>query len=481
MQMGGRPVSDGEALRNAGETHRAIGSATVARSGLLCWTGPQCAQVDPAETCVLLNGLFSDDETARRTNSNGDGCLRPTFNEWLERLNSDVTQFCRRQKLLLPKLALWPRGSVFAACLTHDVDHLHDRELFGLLADANHLRRMMFEAESGSVSKCLSRMRRAVMRPKDPMREFKAILTLERRRGWRSTFYLLDDRYWARYGSRYRLNDPRLRRITDALRAEGCELGVHGSYYAFADEKWFCSAAERFERVFGFRPAGVRNHYLRFALPETWRAQARAGFAYDATVGSNTTVGPCGGLALPFFGFDPQANASLDILELPLTIMDATLFGHLKLDPVAAFDLGCKIVGEIRAHRGLATLLWHPNYFDEPEFEDWECVYSSMLDLLAREGALVLPAAEIAHWWRARAGAKFLTIGWGPNWWTGSLEVSEAIEGLAVEIETGPTTDTVSVKGAPAEVERGVGRIQIRFQRLTPKDRVLISVGKINS
>ena len=58
---------------------------------------------------------------------------------------------------------------------------------------------------------------------------------------------------------------------------------MHGGCYHFNNAALYRESIEAVERHFGVRPCGIRNHLLRFSGADTWRAQAEAGFAYDAT------------------------------------------------------------------------------------------------------------------------------------------------------------------------------------------------------
>jgi hypothetical protein len=212
----------------------------------------------------------------------------------------------------------WPKGARFGLFLSHDIDQIYDRELFRILADINHLRRRLFQGETGNAPRTCCRIARALFRPKRTLLDFETILNIEKRHRFRSTFFLLHDRYWARQGARFSFADPEIQEIGRVAVAAGCELGVHGGYYRFNDAAKYRESREAVGSVFGVEPAGIRNHLLRFSYPETWRAQQEAGFDYDATYGYRSVPGARAGLALPFFPYDAEREQSLTILELPL-------------------------------------------------------------------------------------------------------------------------------------------------------------------
>lgn len=338
-----------------------------------------------------------------------------------------------------PQLSLirWPQGLPFALFLSHDIDQIHDRELFRILADINHVRRRAGEGEPGNTPLALRRICRALFRPKPAERDFETLLDIEGRQGFRSSFYLLHDPYWRRNGPRYSFRSPAIRRIAHLIQKGGGELGVHGGYYRFNNAAAYRESREAVYEAFGVVPVGIRNHHLKFSYPETWRAQEAAGFAYDSTYGYPERLGSRAGLPFPFFPAVPTATSfslttdpkpratnfksqsadsgrqtpasinselsTLNLLELPLTVMDTTLFRYLGLSGEAALEAAWATVESVVKIGGLVTLLWHNNYFNEPEYWDWQMVYEELLKRLAPLRPWCATGQEINNWWRARA------------------------------------------------------------------------------
>jgi len=299
---------------------------------------------------------------------------------------------------------LWPGDAPFALFLSHDVDEVHDRGFYRTLGAVNHLGRVLAGRERGDARACSRRILRAAFSPKDPRRQFERILNIEAAFGWRSTFFFLEGYRWSRYGSRYRLDDPRVRALAAMVLEAGCEIGVHGAYHDFNNPVGYRRSADRIEAVFGVRPIGIRNHFLRFSFPETWKAQADAGFVYDATFGWNDRVGPRDDRWQPFEAHGPENGGGLGLVVLPLTVMDVTLFRRLRLDKAGALACLDDVFARAAAAGGLVTLLWHNNYFDEPEYAEWEEVYAEALRRAAGYRPYCATGAEIAAWWRTHAG-----------------------------------------------------------------------------
>lgn len=305
----------------------------------------------------------------------------------------------------------WPENRRFCLFLSHDIDQIHDRELFRVLADLNHVRRMITQGEKGNVNLALRRVGRAMFSPQPAEQGFRTILEIEARYGFRSTFFVLHDPYWSRNGPRYRLECPELRRILDLIREVGGEIGIHGGYSRFNNGALYKESREAIRNLFGVDAVGIRNHLLRFSYPETWRAQEAAGFEYDATYCYPDRLGIREGHTVPFFPVDPDTGKALDLLVLPLTVMDVTLFRKLGLDGSQALEAAWTAVQPVIQAGGVVSLLWHNNFFNEPEYHEWQWVYEQLLERLAALKPWCATGAEIATWWRAEGGAQRLDVG----------------------------------------------------------------------
>lgn len=292
-----------------------------------------------------------------------------------------------------------------ALFLSHDVDQIHDRGVYRTLGDVNHLRRVLAGNEAGDAGECARRIARSLFNPKDLRRQFESILRIEEAHGWRSTFFFLEGARWSPYGARYSLEDQRVRDLGSTLLGAGCEIGVHGGWYDLDDAEGYRRSADRGENAFGVRPTGIRNHFLRFTGVATWKAQREAGFEYDSTWGWTDRIGHRDGRMHPFEPVDPESEKSLGLVVLPLSVMDTALFRGGRLAGAAAVEAVVSVALETARAGGLLTLLWHNNYFDEPEYSGWQETYREVLRRLAELRPWCATGSEIVSWWRsAREG-----------------------------------------------------------------------------
>jgi hypothetical protein len=90
---------------------------------------------------------------------------------------------------------------------------------------------------------------------------------------------------------------------------------------------------------------------------------AKAGFKYDTTFGYNDMVGFRNGICHPFKPFNLNSNKEIDILEIPLIIMDGALFNSVKSFG-EAWEIANRLINTVEKYNGVITLVWHNNNFN---------------------------------------------------------------------------------------------------------------------
>jgi len=336
---------------------------------------------------------------------------RPLVNLAAAELARRIETWCAARGITAEPLARWKDGARFAVVLSHDVDDITAvsmTEAWRLLGRAR-------SPLSYAFRRSLAQMARAWRRgaaTDDPYWRFEQWTAEEERHGFRSTFFVFPPRpaHPHQFDPNYRLEDTirfegRMQPFADVLRAlggRGFEVGLHASYRSYQSAEQLASEKAQIERATDLAVTGIRQHFLRFDRNVTWGAQAQAGFAYDSTLGYNEAVGFRAGIAAPFRPWDPARRAASTLLELPLSVMDGTLFRTLVLDGPQAARRTLDQLDMVEKVSGLAVLLWHPNGADEKQFPGWWASYRDVLADLARRSVWVATGREIDAWWRER-------------------------------------------------------------------------------
>jgi hypothetical protein len=240
----------------------------------------------------------------------------------------------------VPWLDLWPDGRSWALVLTHDVETAAGWQLRGRL--------------------------------REPEREF----------GLHSSWNLVAERY---------LVDETM---LEELRQDGCEIGVHGLRHDGHD---LGSRRLLRQRLPAMRAAAQRWDAVGFRSPAThrrWEWMPALGFDYDSSSPDTDPYEPQPGGCCSVLPFQ---NA--DMVELPITLpQDHTLFALLDQPDGALWS---EKLAHIRSLGGMALVLTHPDYADDPRVP---AAYRSLLaEAAADPGVWPALPREVADWWRRRA------------------------------------------------------------------------------
>lgn len=259
----------------------------------------------------------------------------------------------------------------------------------------------------------------------------------------RSSFYYLSSNY----------DLSRVSSELKALASDGWDIGLHGDFGTHDSAQAMARAVAKFKEGTGIVPVGLREHYLRFDFQKTWAIAEGEGFRYDATVGNSDALGFRIGLCSPFHPPD-GSWAPMKILELPLVLMDTTLWGYLKAterEGEAAFD---SLLESVASVNGLFTLLWHA----EAARMKGGRIYPRLLEKLAASGCFVGSGREIADWWEARRRAVVKAEGDG-------VTVSGAPEGLCLRFKA-KEPDALSVDGGTVTKAEGGSVVHAKSSEL---------------
>lgn len=268
--------------------------------------------------------------------------------------------------------ARWPQNARFAVCITHDVDNVH-RPMAHILRRASRF--------------SFSDIVLALLGLRSLYNNIDLIADLEAKQGFRSSFYFLT--------KNYDLNALALtaRRLTRS----GWEVGLHGDFGTHDSAEAMEDAVRRLSFAFGSRPVGLREHYLQFDYSKTWEIAQSSGFIYDSTVGNRDCLGFRLGLCTPFHPPD-SGWRQMKVVELPLVLMDTTLWGYLRRSEGEGEKDFLSLLEQVNKVNGLMTLLWH----QESVRMKGGRIYSRLLTALADQDCYIATGERIARWWVER-------------------------------------------------------------------------------
>lgn len=281
----------------------------------------------------------------------------------------------------------YPEGKKFAVCLTHDVDDIYPPITHTLLSSLYSLRALDFNQLSKQLLWKFNNKRQS------PYFNFRQIMEIESQFNAKSTFFFLATERDLR---RFRYNIEDLKDELKVIVDSGWGVGLHVGYYSFDNLASLVAEKNRLEKVLGRRVIGCRNHYLRLRVPDTWELLAQAGFKYDTTLGYSDSIGFRNGMCHPFRPLNLNTNREINITEIPLAVMDATLTGCTK--PAQALNQIKGLINRVEEYNGVLTILWHNDVFSCPFKERWAKLYESILKHCYKKKAWLTSAEEVYRW-----------------------------------------------------------------------------------
>jgi peptidoglycan/xylan/chitin deacetylase (PgdA/CDA1 family) len=278
-------------------------------------------------------------------------------------------------------------GAPFAAFISHDIDNLHG----GWGTAARYLLRHF---RLGGFAKLLAR--KATGQPA-PWNNLEHVQQATARLGAPSTFFILGNHHPAPNGTSnadYTANTAAFRARLGQLAAQGAEIASHGSYGTASDEGKLREEIHQLELAAAL---GNRFHYLCWEPTRTPTTLARAGVAYDSTLGFAEHFGFRNSYCLPFFPFDFPRGRAHDFLEIPLNVMDTTLHHpeYLQLRPEEVLPALRPMLVEVERFGGVATVLWHNNNFDPANETNGPRQFAELLSYLQQQGAAFRTGSQI--------------------------------------------------------------------------------------
>jgi Family of unknown function (DUF7033) len=297
--------------------------------------------------------------------------------------------------------------AAFAVALTHDVDHLHRWTPRGVAGALRRAARDALAGDGASARWELECLRRAftdhLPAGTDPYWTFPELIEREDRLGADSTFFVIASHHERLDGVDAADYHRRLPVLLRLLRLSGRETGLHGNSRDRIDSAVLCEDRSSLKEITAATVEGVRFHYLRCLYHETLPLLEAAGFAYDSSMAFGACEGPRCGLSFPFRPYFLAEDRALDLVELPLVLMDGTLqdrhYRDLSVDE--GRDAAQRVLAAVRDVGGAAALLWHNTRLDPLVSQGYSRIYWDLIEWTRANGGVATSAGDVVRQWRS--------------------------------------------------------------------------------
>lgn len=235
------------------------------------------------------------------------------------------------------------------------------------------------------------------LKGKDAWFNLDDILSEDKKMGGKSTFYFLASSETVDNvkNADYSIKTKKYREIQQKIVAAGSEVGIHGSYGTSKD----ANKLQHEIRQMDVEIVGNRFHYLHFIPNESLPILEQSKIMYDSSLGFAEEIGFRHGICHPFHLYDLEYNCQSKIVEIPLMVMDTTLFqsNYLHVKPEEAQRLIVELLEEVAVFHGIFSILWHNNAYSDIKFGAWKKGYHLFVESLSNRETCFKTGSELAQ------------------------------------------------------------------------------------
>jgi hypothetical protein len=160
-------------------------------------------------------------------------------------------------------------------------------------------------------------------------------------------------------------------------------VGVHGGFGSAVDSNQLISELLKVQSLFENFNFYNRFHFLMFDFNHSVKVLRDAGVRFDFTLGYNDSVGLRNHSTRPFYLFDFNTNTVTDIVEIPLVIMDISVFDNRYMHATSTDDAWQKVfhlLNEIKDVNGNICVNWHSDTFENIDKKKWIFFLEKLFD-----------------------------------------------------------------------------------------------------
>ena len=195
---------------------------------------------------------------------------------------------------------------------------------------------------------------------KDPFYTFDFILEMNKKYNISSYFFFMSGGTTNK-DNFYNINDFRIEQLIKNIKDSNNHVGIHPSYSSYDDMKQLSKEKKALSVVVNLDIKFGRQHYLNFAIPDTWQNWEEQNMLFDSTLGYADMPGFRCGVCYEYSVFNILTRKKLKLKEKPLIVMECTIFEerYMNLNYEDSYRKIIKYIDIVKQYNGEFVLLWH--------------------------------------------------------------------------------------------------------------------------
>ncbi len=284
----------------------------------------------------------------------------PLVNTWINNFAKALLAKFPTLNFQLPEFSFTP---------TYDIDIAYSYKNKGMLRNIGGFVR----------SPSMERLNVILRLKKDPYDCYDFLDQLHAKNGLRPVYFFLVAAMRSRYDKNiYPYAYPMWQLMKE--HAKKYRIGVHPSWRSFSKTELIRKEKNIIETATKMQIDTSRQHYIKLAMPQTFRLLLDAGITEDYSVGYGSINGFRASVASSFYWYD-LVNEQITGLRLhPFCFMDANSFFEQQHTPEQAFEELLHYQAECKKVNGKMITIFHNNFLGTgKEFYGWRKMYEHFI------------------------------------------------------------------------------------------------------
>ena len=174
------------------------------------------------------------------------------------------------------------------------------------------------------------------------------------------------------------INTKQFKKTIHYIKERGHYVGFHPGYETYLNSIKWGKQHNRLTDICKFNINEGRQHVLQISLPETIRIWEEHNMKFDSSLGYAEKSGYRCGTGNFYNLFDVLNSTELNLVEMPLIIMDVTLRRYENLAVEEANNKINYFINKSKKYNSPITLLFHNSNFYGKEWKGWKQIYNNI-------------------------------------------------------------------------------------------------------
>ncbi len=340
-----------------------------------CFIDHEDGSPDYLSTAFYMLGCLQEYDGTARLDSLGRFNFSESYQAKYKNAGQNIVQLCFDK--LAEKSKVPHQQTPTRFFLSHDIDTVYE----SILQDG------FYALKRGRIDIILKLLANIAMGRPDWV-NIDQIMKLESASDAKSTFFWIVNKGNAERlkNADYDFKSSKIQSLVKRVTENGFENGIHKSISADSFESELSQ--------FNTRPDANRYHYLKFNLPDGFDSVETAGLKLDASLGFAENIGFRNNYGQPYNPYNLKQRKAYSFVEVPLHVMDTTLFKYNRSDIKEAKGEIFKFF-EVNRTNGVISVLWHNNFFSNYKYNGYLNLYKEILEYIRNNNFRTITQREI--------------------------------------------------------------------------------------